>query len=262
MDHAKKMVLVSPDMLNNMEQASTSRGHLMPTTKKVNSLDSDLSAVLNSDLPVDQKMLEYSQLLNRYQTYVKKDRQPAQIQLVSSKPPSTAVADKDTEKSEKEVDVEKKDGGKGMDHVEDEILDSVPKSMYNRAKALVKKMKMSNGELSYNNRGELIVRGEPIRNSNIVDLINDVLRRRKHFNPQGWQHFAQGLADINTPIGILGHPDRQNYVQQYMSGNIPEETPMQERAPIASSTSTRLETTTPRGGRGARRKHHPTFLSL
>jgi hypothetical protein len=34
-------------------------------------------------------------------------------------------------------------------------------------------------------KGELKYKGETVQGSNVVDLVNDVLRKRKYFNPQG-----------------------------------------------------------------------------
>jgi hypothetical protein len=41
--------------------------------------------------------------------------------------------------------------------------------------------------ISWSEKGELKYKGETVRGSNVVDLVNDVLRKRKYFNPQGWE---------------------------------------------------------------------------
>jgi hypothetical protein len=33
----------------------------------------------------------------------------------------------------------------------------------------------------------------------VVDLVNDVLRKRKYFNPQGWETFGEALREANVP---------------------------------------------------------------
>jgi hypothetical protein len=55
-----------------------------------------------------------------------------------------------------------------------------------KAQLLLKKMK-SSPDNSWNEKGELKYKGETVRGSNVVDLVNDVLRKRKYFNPQGWE---------------------------------------------------------------------------
>jgi hypothetical protein len=33
----------------------------------------------------------------------------------------------------------------------------------------------------------------------VVDLVNDVLRKRKYFNLQGWETFGETLVEANVP---------------------------------------------------------------
>jgi hypothetical protein len=63
-------------------------------------------------------------------------------------------------------------------------VESVPKTMKAKAQLLLKKMK-SSLDISWNEKGELKYKGETVQGSNVVDLVNDVLRKRKYFNPQG-----------------------------------------------------------------------------
>jgi hypothetical protein len=60
---------------------------------------------------------------------------------------------------------------------------------------LLKKMKTS-PDISWNEKGELKYKGGTVRGSNVVDLVNDVLRKRKYFNPQGWEAFGEALRDF------------------------------------------------------------------
>jgi hypothetical protein len=42
----------------------------------------------------------------------------------------------------------------------------------------------------------------------VVDLVNDVLRKRKYFNPQGWETFGEALREANASFErpIVGLP--------------------------------------------------------
>ena len=46
----------------------------------------------------------------------------------------------------------------------------------------------SSPDISLNEKVELKYKGETVQGSNVVDLVNDVLRKRKYFNPQGGKH--------------------------------------------------------------------------
>ena len=48
-----------------------------------------------------------------------------------------------------------------------------------------KKMK-TNRDIIWNEKGELKYKYKIVHGSNIVDLVNDVLRKRKYFNPEGY----------------------------------------------------------------------------
>jgi hypothetical protein len=79
-----------------------------------------------------------------------------------------------------------------QDPIDDEILESVPKTMTTKAQLLLKKKK-SSPDISWNEKGELKYKGETVQGSNVVDLVNVVLRKRKYFNPQGWETVGEAL---------------------------------------------------------------------
>ena len=56
-----------------------------------------------------------------------------------------------------------------------QIIDSVSKTMQNRAKLLIQKLKDNSDFISWNDNGQLVLDGSTIPNSNIVDLVNDVM---------------------------------------------------------------------------------------
>ena len=44
--------------------------------------------------------------------------------------------------------------------------------------------------------------------------MNDVLRKGKYFNPQGWETFGEALREANVPQDLIGHEDRWKYINQ------------------------------------------------
>ena len=59
-----------------------------------------------------------------------------------------------------------------------EIINSVPKTMQNRANLLIQKLKDHSDVISWNDNGQLVLEGSVIPNSNIINLVNDVERKR------------------------------------------------------------------------------------
>ena len=87
-----------------------------------------------------------------------------------------------------------------------QIIDSVPKMMQNRAQLLIQKLKDHSDAISWNDNGQLALDGSTIPNSNIVDLVNDVMQKRKGFNPEHSSTFAKALAKINVPEDYVRNP--------------------------------------------------------
>jgi hypothetical protein len=79
-----------------------------------------------------------------------------------------------------------------------------------KAQLLLKKMK-SSPDISWNEKGELKYKGETVQGSN---LVNEVLRKRKYFNPQGWEAFGDALREANVPQYLIGHEDRWRFIIQ------------------------------------------------
>ena len=82
--------------------------------------------------------------------------------------------------------------------------------MQNRAKLLIQKLKDHSDVISWNDNGQLVLEGSIVPNSNIVDLVNDVMRKRKGFNPEH-STFAKALAKINVPELLSKEPQSNRF---------------------------------------------------
>ena len=78
-----------------------------------------------------------------------------------------------------------------------QIIDSVPKTIENRAKLLIQKLKDHSDIISWNDNGQLALEGSVVPNSNIIDLVNDVMRKRKGVISEHSSTLAKALAKIN-----------------------------------------------------------------
>ena len=81
---------------------------------------------------------------------------------------------------------------------------------------------------------ELIHEGVPVVGSNAVDLVHDLLRKRKTDDPTGWQSFARQLRVINIPMELVGNAARRAYIQQTAT---PAAAPRRRRQRRSSSWS-------------------------
>ena len=70
-------------------------------------------------------------------------------------------------------------------------------------------------ELSWDNKGQLIINYEVKEGTHITDLIKDAMRSYHNFHPQGDKLFYNYLAKINVPLGLIGNPQRREEVMNY-----------------------------------------------
>ena len=87
--------------------------------------------------------------------------------------------------------------------------------MQNRAKLLIQKLKDHTDVISWNDNGQLVLEGSIIPNSNIVNLVNDVMRKRKGFDPAHSSTFAKAPAKINVPEDNERNTDRIESIRWY-----------------------------------------------
>ncbi len=206
MEYAKKMALVEPRLLEGLQWQQQLQ-QFNPVVKAMSSLDTDMQEVLShQNLPLEEKVKSYNQVLQRYMNY--KDQQqtaaqaPIKMQMVGPTPTGSSS--------------ETPSGG--IDLIEQEVLDTVPTRMKKKAQLLLNRLKNSS-HLRWTDKGELVYKDQVVSNTNVADLVNDVLRRRKHFEPHGWQTFAQALKETNVPQDLVGHQERWQWMQQQGHGS-------------------------------------------
>ena len=157
------------------------------------------------DVPEDTKTTMYAQQLQRVNQLKNQvfRPEPSPVQMITHKE-QTMTSESDSTTPSQQLNATDK-----------QIIDSVPKTMQNRAKLLIQKLKDHSDIISWNDNGQLVLEGSIIRNSNIVDLVNAVMRKRKGFNPEHSHTFAKVLAKINVPEDYLRNPDRIDSIRWY-----------------------------------------------
>ena len=215
------MILVPENTLERLQQ----RQKILtpPVTQTLKSLDSEMNDILSSkELDDEAKATLYNQVLQRYLTYYDQRKgQPLHVKLTTPKPVETPKPDVvSSEETSKESTAE----AETTSAVEQEVIKSVPKLYKTGARQLLDKIKENSDVLNWNEKGELMYENKPISGSHMVDLVNDILRHRKGFEPVGWSVFARGLARMNVPENIVRNPQRQSAIREFKT-RVREETP-------------------------------------
>ena len=200
MEHARKMALVDPRLLDTLR----SQPPPPPTDtvgKIVQALDNEMKTILDrKDLDDGTKVTLYNQVLQRYNGLVdKRVKEPIRVIAVNES----------TEGSKARVE-EKVEEDAPIRRLEATVLDTVPKSLQAKARRLMEHLKRN---VAWSDRGELVHEGVPIAGSNAVDLVHDLLRKRKTDAPTGWRSLAKQLRAVNIPMELIGNVARRTYIQ-------------------------------------------------
>ena len=116
-----------------------------------------------------------------------------------------------------------------------ENVATMPKWLHIKASVFTARLKHM---FDWNDRGELLHEGVAIPGSNITDLVHDLVRRRKTFDPIGWRQLSSQLRSSIMPMERVGNVARRQHIQK---GEI---TPRKKQAttPIKKQTVSRQKT--------------------
>ena len=188
----RKVYLTQQEMKKFMKEKR--QDSLSPNLRKYYEARQEMDDWLEKDdVPADIKATMYAQQLQRVNQLKNQvfRPEPSPVQMLTYTE-QTMTLESDTSQQ--------------LSATDKQIIDSVPKTMQYRAKLLIQKLKDHSDIISWNDNGQLVLEGSVVPNSNIVDLVNDVMRKRKGFNPEHSNTFAKALTKINIPEDYLRNP--------------------------------------------------------
>lgn len=236
MEHAKKMVLIPSETMERIQRSSTRQ--TSDTSEEVGNggrvsydpitrLDNEMQSILNQPSKDDtEKWKLYQQILQRYLHFTEESRKPLSVEVHSH--PGTIT-------SEKTDSVES-----NSDEKLSKVLATIPKTYQSKGALLLRHLTADPKRFSWDANGVVSIDGTVIQGSNIVDLVNDGVRRRKGFQAFGRNAFARYLASINTPQEYIGNPEVRKGLTAWSSPGTPSPA-------------------TPAGTSGGRRPRHDTI---
>lgn len=160
-----------------------------PLVRKLGELDAEMKLVLDrSDLDDHEKALIYSQTLEKYLDVKEKLSRPVQVPLID-KNESKPIPKTTDIPAKSQID-----------------MNIFPLQYRARAQNLLNHIEKSTS-IGFNDRGEILRNGFPIAGSNIIDLVDDAVRYKKHKTetPIGSDSFVDGLLDSNVPRSLIGN---------------------------------------------------------
>ncbi|KAK6167064.1 hypothetical protein SNE40_021171 [Patella caerulea] len=238
------MTLVPESLLENLQ--SPRPAILQPSSaRKTSELDVEIRHILEDPgLSDSEKAEKYSQKLREFLFHKNRAVEPPTVyvkqQDVTNKVPvnQTVVSDKVTIDESSQVMPSQV---RSMPPLQSDILTTVPKSLKTKAGLLIEKLHQT-PNITWDDKGTVAIQGKNITGSNITDLVNDLLRKRKYFNPIGWQELGKALSGYNLPQDLIGNADRYHYMTNPPPKVTPKGTPVykqRRRSPSAEFMSRR-----------------------
>lgn len=186
----KKYVLISPEELRELKKDKLNQvkkeeyKFVDPRLNTLMRVDSSIKSTLNdSKMSDEEKAQSYAQDIQEFLAYKKQQQNQLgptlETEHVAPAPKINAISTLD-------------------------IVKTAPKKFQGKAERLAEFLKAS-GKVSWDEYGRLIVEGKPMEGTNIIDLVNDALRKRKSFAPKGRQFFAENLRRMNAPKELVGN---------------------------------------------------------
>lgn len=217
------MVLVPEEFMNMLERKENMQ--TAPMTKSMIRLDQKMDNILeDTKKPADDKATQYTQNLQRFLDVQEQKRDFIPTVKIHQESSSPLITNAQEIKKEEVMKSEESPSEAKSPLSENEILESIPKNSRTLAKSMITRLKANREHVTWNNKGEVSVNGQPVTGSNIIDLVNDQLRARKDFNPKGWEQFTESLEKINMPKYLMRNEKRKSHITQLHKQVTPEST--------------------------------------
>lgn len=201
---------------------------LPPAVPQLVNLDNEIRQILDlANVPADMKLLNYNQVLRRYMK-MRNDLMDVQYPAQTPQPPEPQAQHEATLSETAAA------AAAALPFPDQAILKAIPKKNQLGASLLLDFIKRSK-TLSWTDKGEMLVNGHLVPNSNLMDLVSDFSRQRKRIPPAGAAALASALRSQNVPRECIGNDERWRMI---------EKTPTRPNIPAFS-----LGSATP-GGRG------------
>ena len=193
MSSIKKMVLVDPTQLQQTPQRPVTDA----LGSAISSLDQHIHNILaNSTMDEYTKAQQYNQALQRYLTLSDKyrERPLGKVEMKVSTPDLPTPELPTTE---------------NQTRLKPTLYQTLPPTLRSKGAALLNHLESIPG-IKWDNKQQLVVDDKPIPKSNVVDLIDDLVRDRKTTKPPpGWSELATVLKQVNTPRALIGNSRRR-----------------------------------------------------
>jgi len=171
----RKMTLIPAELA---QQQAEQQQITQPAVVRLNQLDEEMKQVLDSRFPSDVKFKLYNHILRQHDQVSDRMKKPVEVEIKKEEIP----------REKKEFPVA-------------QMMREIPQKKQQAATLLIDHM-YQNG-FDFNDKKELVVNGQAIRDSNIIDLFNYANRDMSRAPPVGWNEYHTLLRRTNAPAAAI-----------------------------------------------------------
>ena len=210
MNHTSKMVLVPESAYSTLLSAKIEE--TSPLIFELTRLDEQLEKVLRDPtLAPDVKYIKYEQLLRRHKQLKWQQSKP-DLGTRAESPPPPATVNVSTNVTASPLQ-QQQEQQQQLRQLDPNILRTLPATYYHAGKMLVDAIEKDD-TIQWDNNNQLMFNGQPIRGSNLLDLVHDFSKKPPN-RPmaKGAKEFAQLLKQANVPLAAIGSKDRRDLLK-------------------------------------------------
>ena len=186
------MALVDPRLLETLRTPIQP-----PIDTNLRDLDSDMTSILDkTGIYVSEKVRLYNQSLLSYNDMANMSatKQTPVVVVKENETPATT-------------------------YIMGEVVTTPPKALQEKGRQLMSSLKKT----QWNDRGELLHEGIVVPGSNVIDLVHDILRKRKTSEPHRLATVREPDACSKHTMELDGNVDMRRHIQQRKRTLIPKQ---------------------------------------
>jgi len=231
MNQMRKMTLIPDEMAQKLLYQQRHKEDTRPSAYHAMNIDKDMQDILSrNDLGEYDKAMRYMQLLHKYLETLH-SREQFQTSAPPITPPSQSFLAGQTQQEGKSIDaVETKPSIHAMTPLTAKtILESVPKYSKPKARKLIKLL-TKDPDFQWGGDGEVSIKGEVVKGSNIKNIIKHASTNPKHsIDPTGIDTVLSYLSKKNMTSDTITNRRWKNELNIKETPKTPFSTPLGRR---------------------------------
>lgn len=207
------MVLISTDNLERMQQLqqnsveSNNNNTVRTPGTALSRLDEEMSRILKAPGDESEKWKMYKEALWRYLRLIRVKRKREDTHEEEGQEEEEEEEENSVMNKSVNMETQTPSETSSPERLKSTrlILQNVPKTYRARARLLLKYLRDVPERISWDEHYLVTIDGQVVKDSNIVELVNEAMRVRKKAKPAGRTQFARLLCSLNIPSVLVGN---------------------------------------------------------